>query len=136
MTSIIHNKKSRGSQRKCTFAFASGVDLREVCKVRMRKSGTGSLADHSTIPPFHHSTVPLFHSTIPRSIESRHPSSTLILWAGPQIFNERRVYGLPCAVYVAMFHCTFCIILEWVICISMTTQARDFKFAGAAVQRS
>ena len=36
------------------------------------------------------------------------PSSSLTLWAGPRIFNKRRVYGLPHAMYVAMFHCTFC----------------------------
>ena len=31
------------------------------------------------IPPFHYSTIPLFHSTVPRSIESRLPESTMAI---------------------------------------------------------
>ena len=38
------------------------------------KNGTGSLMPFHV---FHRSTIPLFHSTVPRSIESRHPSLTL-----------------------------------------------------------
>ena len=31
------------------------------------------------------------------------PSSSLTLWAGPQIFSKLQVYTLPHAMYVAMF---------------------------------
>ena len=54
--------------------------------------------------------------------------------------NKRRVYGLPVAMNVARF-IAFCEKLEYSRSgcifpyISMTTRARDFKFAGTPVQK-
>ena len=53
--------------------------------------------------------------------------------------DKQRVYGLPVAINVARF-IAFCGKLEYsrsgyiFAYISMTTQARDFKFAGTPVQ--
>ena len=51
----------------------------------------------------------------------------------PRIYHKRRVYGLPRATYVAMLIAIFCKTLVRAIWVS--TRARDFKFAGAIVQR-
>ena len=54
--------------------------------------------------------------------------------------DKRRVYGLPVAMNVARF-IAFCGKLEYgrsgciFAYISMTTRARDFKFAGTPVQK-
>ena len=60
------------------------------------------------------------------------------LMGGANAIDKRRVYGLPVAMNVARFHCgkleygrSGCIFAY----ISMTTRARDFKFAGTPVQR-
>ena len=69
------------------------------------------------------------------------PASSLTWWAGPQIYHRQQVYKLPRATYVAMFIAIFFAKLEYAQSgyifahISMTTQARYFKFAGAIVQR-
>ena len=54
------------------------------------------------------------------------PSSSLTLWAGPRVFNKRRVYGLPLAMYVAMFHCIFCKTLVRAIRVHFGSYLHDY----------
>ena len=54
----------------------------------------------------------------------------------PYTWHKQRVYGLSCATYVAMFHCTCCKILVWTIGyirahISEPTGNTGFRFAGS-----
>ena len=64
----------------------------------------------------------------------------LILWAWPMLIDNRHVYGLPLAMNLTCF-IAFSAKAEYVrsrrtfAYISVTTQTRDFKFAGPAVQR-
>ena len=61
---------------------------------------------------------------------------------GANIYHTLQVYGLPRAMYVAMFTAIFfktsvrAIRVYFFANISMTTRARDFKFAGAIIHSS
>ena len=54
------------------------------------------------------------------------PSSSSTLWAGLRILIKRRLYGLPHAMYVAMFHCTFCKTLVRAIRVHFGSYLHDF----------
>ena len=43
------------------------------------------------------------------------PASSLAWWAGPCTWDKQRVYGLPRATYVVMFHCACFKIAVWAI---------------------
>ena len=67
-------------------------------------------------------------------------ASSLTWWAESRIYHKWRVYGLGRATYVAMFIAIFAKLYYgqsvYIFAhISMTTRARDFKFARAIVQR-